>query len=200
MIFQKKAKHGTIWRDASSGAICLGLSLIICLGMPVVGHAELRCEGSVEFKRECDVALERLHDDTEAGRAIVQRLRDSGGGHVHVIIESTENVSQSNDGRADHMPGVGSGTTVEWNFRDTSNYSDGVPRDPFGTLLHELYHSVRADEGTTNDAKVPGTDVDVEETEASFYENYQRTANNQAPRTTYCGRETCADVPPPPEV
>jgi hypothetical protein len=199
MIFQNKAKHGTIWQDASGGAFCLGLSLIISIGMPVVGHAELRCEGSVEFQRECGVALERLYDDTAAGQAVVQRLRDSPGGHVHVIIQAGTdgNGSQAIDGRGEITPGVGSSTTVQWDPRDTSTYSDGVPRYPFGVLLHELAHSAKADDGTASNAKVPGTDVDADEIQASMIENEQRLHDNQAPRTTYCGYTTCTDVPPP---
>ena len=169
------------------GALVLGLLLAPHRAAATIEPA---ADSSDEFKAAIARCLQMFEAGPPETQAIIKKRKESKKKHVikQEIYSSTLYPTDA-ELRRNGKPGPGSGTTVNWNDKETGKNSDGEPSDPCASLLHELKHAADADMGMIDDRETQATGLSNAEVDACREENRYRKSKGLQQRTKYGGKK-----------
>lgn len=149
-------------------------------------EARTAVEGSREFRDDVNECLSTYRGASGIVGDVIKELENST--NEHRITESPDWSNISNNG-ADESNGTGTGTVTRVDKDELEEYKRDFEelrnKDFCTALLHELWHAVDADRGTSTNDELDG--VNRNEIEATMFQNFIHALRGVDPRTTYSG-------------
>ena len=182
----------------------LNVFLCIACGGKTWAVIVIDSHGNGNFQGQVLACFERFKSAGGDTADILNQLNQPAPASHRVTIEPTAggvNTTTPADNGANLQPGGGPGpgsdSTINWNPTNVNPFSDGTPRDPCASLLHEMKHALDMDRGQLNNnlfapLPQPGSGIQTCEVDACQEENKYRKKAGLPQRRQYGGR----DLPP----